>query len=106
MKDQAKNLNRGFGFVEFKTKEVAQKAIDELNNSKWKGRTVTVNFSVPKLSYESKLDSLVEHTKMDRQTAAIPKVLREEKNIKKSEEEQKKKEKEEFEAKNATKLRK
>ena len=62
---------------------MAQAAVDGLNNSKWKGRTITVNFSVPKLSYESKLDSLVEHTKMDRATAAIPKVLREEKQEKK-----------------------
>lgn len=49
------NLNRGFGFIEFDSKESAQKAIDAMHNKKWKGRTLALEFSVPKGSYESRI---------------------------------------------------
>ena len=75
-------LNRGFGFIEYTSKEHAEKAITELNNSQWKGRTITVHFSVPKGSYDHRLDSMVEHTKLDRSAAALPKTLRDEKDAK------------------------
>jgi RNA recognition motif-containing protein len=52
-------INRGFAFVEFSTKEMAEVAIKESHNSKWKGRTITSNFSVPKGSYEHRIDSVV-----------------------------------------------
>jgi RNA recognition motif-containing protein len=71
------NLNRGFGFVEFETKEVAAKAIDAMHNTKWKGRTVAVGFSVPKGSYESRIEQVVAHTNMERKDAVLPRELRE-----------------------------
>lgn len=71
------NLNRGFAFVEFESKEVAAKAIEGMHNSKWKGRTVAVGFSVPKGSYESRIDHFVAHTNMEKKDAVLPKELRE-----------------------------
>jgi len=59
-------VNRGFGFIEFDTKEEAQKAIDTMNNKQWKGRTLALEFSVPKGSYESKIGKIVEHTNLGR----------------------------------------
>ena len=99
-------LNRGFGFVEFSGKEDSEKAISELNNSSWKGRTITVNVSVPKASYEHRLDSKVEHTNMDRANAALPKVLRTEKLASQAEIDKKKKEEEAYKLKNAAKIKK
>ena len=60
------SLNRGFAFVEFESKDQAESAITKLNDSKWKGRTITVNHSIPKGSYETKMESIVEHTNLDR----------------------------------------
>ena len=71
--------NRGFGFVEFENREVAQKAIDSLNNKEWKGRKLTVDFSVPKLSYEHKISKVVEHTNLTKEDAILPKPFREQK---------------------------
>ena len=71
-------LNRGFAFVEFAEKEIAQKAIDELHNQKWKGRTLALEFSVPKGTYEGKVTNLMENTKMERKDAVLPKNLRDE----------------------------
>ena len=59
-------MNRGFAFVEFKDKEEAESVIKKTNGTKWKGRTVTTAISVPKGSYEARLDGMVEHTKMDK----------------------------------------
>jgi len=63
------NLNRGFAFVEFATKEEAQSAVTAMHNQKWKGRTLGVEFSVPKGHYEHKIDHIVEHTNMSKQSA-------------------------------------
>ena len=49
------NLNKGFAFLEFEAKADAQKAIDALNGQKFKGRTVALEFSLPKSRYESKV---------------------------------------------------
>lgn len=73
------NLNRGFGFVEFSTKEEAFAAIKMMNQQKWKGRTLAVEASVSKGAYQSKVDKIVEHTNLKREQAVLPKVLREEK---------------------------
>ena len=78
----------------------------ELNNSKWKGRTITVHFSVPKGSYEHRVESFVEHTKLDKANAVLPKVLREEKQAKQTEIEKKKQEEEDYKKKNAAKIKK
>ena len=71
------NLNRGFAFVEFENKEIAGKAIDGMNNSKWKGRTIAVGYSVPKGSYENRIEKFVEHTGLEKEDAVLPKELRE-----------------------------
>jgi len=41
--------------VEFASKDDAQKAVDTMNGSKFKGRNLTVEFSLPKASYETKV---------------------------------------------------
>ena len=43
-----------------------------MNGSKYKGRDLTVEFSVPKGSYESRIQTIVEHTNMERQEAIKP----------------------------------
>jgi len=45
------NLNRGYGFVEFKTKEEARKAIDGMNGKTYKGRVIAVDHSVSQRQY-------------------------------------------------------
>jgi RNA recognition motif-containing protein len=99
-------INRGFGFIEFDSKETAQKAIDGMNNQKWKGRTLSLEFSVPKGTYETRIEGVVKHTNLKKEEAVLPKVLRDEKKetmiIKAKEEAIKKK----FEEKNATKIKK
>ena len=50
-----------------------------MNNKKWKGRTLALEFSVPKGSYESRIKGVVEHTNLNEKDALLPKVLREEK---------------------------
>jgi RNA recognition motif-containing protein len=101
-----KQINRGFGFVEFATKEEAMKAISEMNGKQFKGRTLAVELSVPKGSYEAKVQKIVEHTKLSNEQAHMPKVLREEKKkvdeAKAKEEEAKK----EYLEKNAKKIKK
>jgi len=66
------NQNRGFAFVEFEDREAASNAINEMNGSKYKGRSLTVEFSVPKESYEKRLDSIVSSTNMERKEAIKP----------------------------------
>lgn len=41
------NLNRGFGFIEYETRELALKAVKEMNGKLYKGRKVEVQFSLP-----------------------------------------------------------
>lgn len=106
MKTDKPNINLGFAFVEFSSKEEAEKVVKDVNGTSWKGRTVTLDFSVPKGKYESRIDSVVEHTKLDRTQAVLPKVLRQEKQTKQNELEKKKKEEEEYKLKNAAKIRK
>ena len=66
------NTNRGFAFVEFETREMATSAITEMHGSKYKGRNLTVEFAVDKVTYEKRIDSIVEHTKMERTEAIKP----------------------------------
>jgi hypothetical protein len=51
-----------------------KKAIDAMNLKQWKGRTLALEFSVPKGSYEAKVNSLVQHTNLKREEAILPKV--------------------------------
>ncbi len=48
IKDRFTGEPRGFGFVEMPSKNEAQKAIDELNGTDLKGRTINVNEARPK----------------------------------------------------------
>ena len=93
------NLNRGFAFLEFATKQEAQACIDQMNGQKYKGRTVVLELSLPKRKYEQKVQNIMENTKMKREDVIQPKVIRDEKEeaVKKKEEvkQQKLKEKEE-----------
>ena len=66
------NQNRGFGFVEFASRQHAQNAITEMHNAKYKGRNLTVEFSVPKGTYENRINQIVEHTNMERKEAIKP----------------------------------
>lgn len=50
MRDMATGRARGFAFVEMATDEEAQTAIDQLNNSDFGGRHLTVNEARPKPS--------------------------------------------------------
>lgn len=106
MKSDKPNINRGFAFVELGSKEEAEKAVKELNGTNWKGRTVTVDLSVPKGKYESRIESVVEHTKLDRTQAVLPKVLRQEKEAKQAELDKKKQAEDEYKLKNAAKIKK
>ena len=71
------NLNRGFAFLEYEKKEDAQKAIESLHGKKFKGRTVALEFSLPKQRYEKRVANIVEHTNMDRKEVILPKEVRE-----------------------------
>lgn len=48
IKDHFSGKSRGFGFVEMPNDEEAQKAIENLDNAKWDGTTITVNKARPK----------------------------------------------------------
>ncbi len=43
-----------------------------MNGSKYKGRSLTVEFSVAKEVYEKRIESIVEHTNMERADAIKP----------------------------------
>ena len=77
-----------------------------MNNNQWKGRTLSLEFAVPKGSYESKIVKIVEHTNLDRENAILPKVLRDEKRQREEVKEKAEAEKKEYEEKNATKIKK
>jgi len=70
--DVAKNQNRGFAFLEFETREMASNAISAMNGSKFKGRNLTVEFSVPKVDYEKRIDNIVANTGMEKADALKP----------------------------------
>ena len=46
--DRETGRSRGFGFVEMSDDEAAKKAIDELTDTDFEGRTITVNEARPK----------------------------------------------------------
>ncbi|KVH97329.1 Nucleotide-binding, alpha-beta plait [Cynara cardunculus var. scolymus] len=48
VKNRDTNENKGFAFVAFRTKDVAQKAIEELHNKEFKGRTLRCSLSETK----------------------------------------------------------
>lgn len=93
------NLNRGFAFLEFENKEDAQKAIDSINGQKFKGRTVAMEFSLPKGRYETKVAHILENSNQKREDVIVPKPLRDERDQKRKVDEEKKVAKEEKKAK-------
>ena len=58
------NQNRGFGFIEFSSKGEAQGAINAMHNMMFKGRSLTVEFSLPKASYETKVQHVLDNTNL------------------------------------------
>ena len=72
-------MNRGFAFIEFNSKDEGEKMLKEMNGKQWKGRTISVAFSMPKASYEHHVESIVQHTNLTKQEASLPKMLRTEK---------------------------
>lgn len=46
--DRDSGRSKGFGFVEYESKDAGQKAIEELNGRELKGRAITVNEARPK----------------------------------------------------------
>jgi RNA recognition motif-containing protein len=48
MRDQATGRARGFAFVEMNSADDAQRAIDQLHNAQFGGRTLTVNEARPR----------------------------------------------------------
>ena len=51
---------------------MATNAITEMHGSKYKGRNLTVEFSVDKKTYEQRIQNIVGHTKMERNDAIKP----------------------------------
>lgn len=82
---------------------MATNAITEMNGTKYKGRNLTVEFSVDKKTYERRIETIVEHTKMERNDAIKPTSVKSQ--IKTTEKElAEKKEKERVEAKQAAEV--
>ncbi len=73
------NLNRGFAFIEFASKEDAATLVKEMNGKHFKGRIVSVEFSKSKKAYEQKITNMVEHSKLPREELVVPKILKEDK---------------------------
>ncbi len=48
IKDKYTDRSKGFGFVEMPSKDKAQTAINELNDTEFKGRTLKVNEARPR----------------------------------------------------------
>lgn len=104
--NNSNNLNRGFAFLEYTTREEAQAAIAGMNGQKFKGRTVALEMSLPRERYEHKVQNIVEHHKIDRKDAIVPKTIREERDTKKKEQDEKKEQREKLkeDKKNAYKV--
>lgn len=51
--DRETGRSRGFGFVEMPNDAEGQKAIDELNNADFEGKTISVNVARPKTERSS-----------------------------------------------------
>ncbi|GHV15688.1 RNA-binding protein [Bacteroidia bacterium] len=51
--DRETGKSRGFGFVEMPNDAEGQKAIDELNNADYEGKTITVTIARPKTDRSS-----------------------------------------------------
>ena len=54
------SLNKGFGFIEFSTRDEARKAIQEMNGKPYKGRTIAIDFALSKRQYNRKIDEIIQ----------------------------------------------
>mmetsp|Transcript_467 Transcript_467/g.434 ORF Transcript_467/g.434 Transcript_467/m.434 type:complete len:106 (-) Transcript_467:342-659(-) len=52
------NKSYGYAFVEYSHKNNALKAINDLNDTKYKGRTILLDLSVGKQTYEKKIKEM------------------------------------------------
>jgi RNA recognition motif-containing protein len=59
------NQNRGFGFIEFATREQGHKVIEECHGKNFKGRNITVEFALSKETYALKVQHTVDNTNLD-----------------------------------------
>ena len=51
--DRATGFSRGFGFVEMPDASEGKKAIEELDNTEFEGKTITVNVARPRMDRNS-----------------------------------------------------
>ena len=58
--------------MEFLEKTDATNAVKEMHAAKFKGRPLTVEFSVPKEAYQKRIDQIVEHTNMTQKDVLKP----------------------------------
>lgn len=54
VRDRDSGRARGFGFVEMKTSDDANTAIDKLNSTEFNGRSIVVNMAKPKAPRDSR----------------------------------------------------
>ncbi len=52
--DNFSGRSRGFGFVEMDNEEEGQRAIDQLNDAQYDGRTITVDLAKPRKERQSR----------------------------------------------------
>lgn len=74
--NNSNNQNRGFGFIEFSAKNEALAAIAAMHESLFKGRKITVEFSLPKASYETKVQHVLDNTNQTKQQVTQPKSIK------------------------------
>ncbi|KAF2071767.1 hypothetical protein CYY_006913 [Polysphondylium violaceum] len=60
---QGQSTNKGFGFVLYKQRDHAVKALSELNNTKINNRQVAIDWAVPQEQYKSMVNEKVESEK-------------------------------------------
>jgi len=68
MKADEGGVSKGFGFVNFETAEAAEKAVDEMNNKDYEGKTIYVGRAQKRQERDSELRHKFEQMKMEQMT--------------------------------------